>query len=113
MFPNPAPWLTTPEEIAQFAPDAGVTEEALARAENMIPRVGPFVASFGRAMPPQPFPTQRRPPCVRGEWEINGGCWFKVDEREKPPCGDKMFDYEGRCYLVSFNDARQPTSGEP
>jgi len=111
--PNPTPWLATPEEVAPFAPDAGVGEEALASVENMLPGAGPFVVSFGRPMPSQPFPSQRRPPCVRGEREINGGCWIKVDETEKPPCGDKMFDYEGRCFFASFNGTRQPTSDTP
>ena len=111
--PNPTPWLATPEEVAQFAPDAGVAQESLASAENMGPRVGPFIVSFGRPMPPKPFPQQRRPPCERGEQEINGGCWVGPIGSEKPPCGDHMFDYEGRCFFVSFTPPRQPTSGEP
>ena len=78
-----------------------------------LPRVGPFILSLGRALPKQPFPSQRRPPCDRGEREINGGCWIIVGAEEKPPCGEKMFDYEGRCYFASFEGQRLPTSDEP
>lgn len=112
-LPNPTPWLATPEEVAQFAPDAGVGEAALSSVENISPHGGEFVVSFGRPMPPRPFPQQRRPPCNRGEREINGGCWIKVDETEKPPCGADMFDYEGRCFFASFGENRRPTSGVP
>ncbi|KFE67131.1 protein kinase domain-containing protein [Hyalangium minutum] len=112
-LPNPTPWLATPEEVAPFAPDAGVGEAALSSVENMNPRVGDFVVSLGRSMPSKPFPLQRRPPCNRGEKEINGGCWIGPIDAEKPPCGDQMFDYEGRCYFASFGENRQPTSGEP
>lgn len=85
----------------------------MSSVETMSLRVGDFAVFLGRPMPSKPLPSQRRPPCRRGEWEINGGCWIKVDEREKPPCGDDMFDYEGRCYFASFGENRRPTSGEP
>lgn len=101
-----------PETSAPESPDAGVGDEVLASAE-VLPRVGPFISSLGRAMPKQPFPNQRRPPCERGERAINGGCWVGPIDLEKPPCGEKMFDYEGRCYFASFDGPRQPTSEEP
>jgi len=107
------PWLATPEEIAQFAPDAGVGEDALASAQNVPKAVLPALLSLGRPMPPKPFPGQRRPPCVRGEQEIHGACWLGPMEGQKPPCGDRMFDYEGKCYFASYDQDPQPTSGTP
>ncbi|KFE67208.1 serine/threonine protein kinase [Hyalangium minutum] len=108
--PPPA-WQSTLEEVAPFAPDAGIGEEALTSVQN-VPSVGQPSNSFGKSMPKKPFPGQRRPPCERGEREINGSCWVEIG-RETPPCGDKMYDYEGYCYKPSVDMPRGPTSGEP
>jgi serine/threonine protein kinase len=107
------PWLATPEEVAQFAPDAGVGDDALSSAHAPEKRVGPWIPSLGRSMPSKPYPDQRRPPCIpMMETEINGGCWVMVGSA-KPPCGDRMYEYEGACYLASFDGPKTPTSGEP
>jgi serine/threonine protein kinase len=112
--PEPAPWLATPEELAQFATDGGVAEEALSAVQDASGTVLPAILSLGRSMPSKPFPNQRRPPCEpRVEKEIVGGCWIGPLGDERPPCGEKMFDWENRCYLVSYNPAPQPTSGQP
>jgi len=110
--PNPTPWLATPEEVAQFAPDAGVGDKALQSVEDVSKSVLPAILSLGRPMPKGPLRGQRTPPCERGETTINGACWVWVGG-EKPPCGETMFDYDGRCYKVSADVPRQPTSGEP
>jgi hypothetical protein len=89
-----------------------VGEEALQSVQEVEKRVGPWMRSLGRPMPSKPYPDQRRPPCERGETEINGGCWVLVGN-EKPPCGEKMFDYQGACYFASFTGPKTPTSGEP
>ncbi|HVG61567.1 MAG TPA: hypothetical protein VNA24_23610, partial [Hyalangium sp.] len=110
----PERWIATPEEVAQFAPDAGVGEEALSAAQDVPRVVLPSVLSLGRAMPSKPFPGQRRPPCApRVEREIIGACWIGPFKGQEPPCGDRMFDYEGECFVASFNEARQPTSEQP
>jgi len=111
--PAPQPWIATPEEVAQFAPDAGVGEEALSFVEDAPQAALPDVLSLGRPMPPQPYPGQRRPPCDPPERAINGGCWLGPFEGHKSPCGDRMFDYEGKCFLASYPPERQPTSEEP
>ncbi len=100
-------------EVAQFAPDAGVGEEVLASVEAVEKRVGPWILALGRPIPSKPYPDQRRPPCERGEKEINGGCWVGPLRDEVPPCGDKMFEYQGGCYFASFAGPKTPTSGEP
>ncbi|HVG57662.1 MAG TPA: serine/threonine-protein kinase [Hyalangium sp.] len=109
--PERAPWIAPPEEVAQFAPDAGVSEEALSSVHDVPRAVVPYL-TVGRPMLKQPLDGQRRPPCGRGETPINGGCWVEVG-REKPPCGDKMFEYEGYCYLPSFDEPPRPTSNPP
>jgi serine/threonine protein kinase len=102
-----------PHEVAHFTPDAGVGDEALSTVQDTLPRVGTWVLSLGRAMPPQPFPDQKRPPCERGEKAIMGACWLGPIADEKPPCGQKMFEYQEGCYFVSFTGPKTPTSGEP
>jgi serine/threonine protein kinase len=110
---GPTPrWEEPPQEVAQFAPDAGVGEDTLSSVQAPEKRVGPWVLALGRPMPSKPYPDQRRPPCGRGETEINGGCWVEV-AKQKPPCGNEMFDYEGACYFASFTGPKTPTSGEP
>jgi hypothetical protein len=118
--PAAQPWIATPEEMAQFeqvsqfAPDAGVSEEALSAAQNMPRAALPSILSLGRPMPSKPFPGQRRPPCAsRVEREIYGACWIGPIKSQEPPCGERMFDYEGECFLASFDQERQPTSDPP
>lgn len=111
---SPTPWLATPEEVArELTPDAGVGEEALASVQGVERRVGPWLLSLGRPMPSKPYPDQRRPPCDRGEKEINGACWVGPLRDDVPPCGDRMFEYEGGCYFASFTGPKTPTSEEP
>jgi eukaryotic-like serine/threonine-protein kinase len=107
-----SPWMGTPEEVAQFAPDAGVGDEAVSTVQDAPSHTSTWVLSLGRPMPTKPLPGQKRPPCDRGEKEINGGCWFREAD-ERPPCGDKLFDYEGRCYFYAPQGARVPTSDPP
>lgn len=112
--PQPTPWLATPEEIAQFTPDAGVGDEALSNIQDMRKAVLPTLLSLGRPMPSKPFPGQRRPPCaLRVEREIIGACWIGPIKDQEPPCGERMFDYQGECFLASYDQSPQPTSGTP
>jgi serine/threonine protein kinase len=108
----PQPWIATHEEVARFAPDAGVGEEML-QAVKDLPSAGVVLATIGREMPKQPFPGQRKPPCEpRLETVIMGACWVRVGS-ETSPCGMKMFDWDGKCFTPSFTAPSQPTSDEP
>jgi len=111
--PNPTPWLATPEEVAQFAPDAGVGDEALQNVQDVPKAMLPAILTFGRPMPTTPLPGQRKPPCRRGEKEINGGCWLGPLKDELPPCGNTLFDYQGECYAATGESPRPPTSEHP
>lgn len=109
---EPAPWLASQEDVPHFTPDGGVGEEVLSNVQ-VERRIGPWIPSLGRSMPSKPFPEQRRSPCEPSfETTINGACWVKVGDK-RPPCGDKVFDHEGSCYLPSFDGPKTPTSGEP
>jgi len=110
--PKPTPWLATPEEVAQFAPDAGVGDEALASVQDVPRAVMPLVLTVGVAMPKKPFDGQRKPPCDPDtEIAVLGACWAVL--KKEAPCGPKAFDYEGRCLRASFDAPRQPTSQQP
>lgn len=107
------PYLATEREVeALFTTDAGVGDLALSTVEPHQAVIHPIL-SLGRPMPSKPFPNQRRPPCMRGEREIHGACWIGPIGGEKPPCGDKLFDYRGECYFASYEAPKQPTSKEP
>jgi eukaryotic-like serine/threonine-protein kinase len=110
--PHP-PWIATPEEVAQFAPDAGVGEEALASFQNM-PRAVLPPSYLGLRMPKEPIPGQKKPPCEPDiQKVINGGCWVGPLGTRKPPCGSEAFDYDDGCYMPVFPPPRQPASGTP
>jgi hypothetical protein len=112
--PAPQPWIAKAEDVAQFAPDAGVGEETLSAAQDVPRVVLPSMLSLGRPMPSKPFPSQRRPPCeLRVERELIGACWLGPIKGQEPSCGNKMIDYEGECFLASFDQDRQPTSDQP
>jgi hypothetical protein len=107
------PWIATPEEVAQFAPDAGVGDEAQASFQE-VPQAMVPLYTLGMPMPKTPFPSQRRPPCVDPEIQrvINGGCWVAIKGKE-PPCGRSAFDYGDECFMPVYDAPRPPTSEEP
>jgi serine/threonine protein kinase len=110
--PNPTPWLATPEEIAQFAPDAGVADEAQTSLQDVPRVVMPLVMGVGAKMPKQPFPGQRKPPCDPDtEIAVIGACWSVL--KKKAPCGPAAYDYVDQCLRASFDAPRQPTSEQP
>jgi serine/threonine protein kinase len=108
----PAPsWIATPEEEVQFAPDAGVGEEALSSVHEPQ-RASKPVYGLRLPMPKSPLPGQRRPPCdPDSEMVALGACWAIL--MKKPPCGPSGYEIDGRCVIASIREPRQPTSGEP
>jgi hypothetical protein len=74
---------------------------------------GHSIPTLARPLPEKPLPGQRQPPCVpRIETILRGACWVHVGNMS-PPCGNNAYDWEGKCYIPSFNPARQPTSNPP
>jgi hypothetical protein len=70
------------------------------------------VLALARPMPSKPYPGQKRPPCKpRLELELNGGCW--VPHREKAPCLEDLFEYQGECYMASMQPPKMPQSVGP
>jgi serine/threonine protein kinase len=110
--PVPQPWVAEPEEVPQFAPDAGVAEEALSNVQDLPDTSTPAMMAFARPMPPKAFPGQKKPPCEpRYEVAALGACWFVA--AAKPPCGSGAYELDGLCVRAVFPAPRQPTSEEP
>jgi hypothetical protein len=106
-------FLATPEELAQFATDGGVAEEALATVQNAPRAVMPLVLTVGEPIPKKPPEGQKKPPCGPGQVAINGACWAGPIKGQEAPCQQGMFDHEGECYFAIYDAPRQPTSGTP
>jgi serine/threonine protein kinase len=112
---EPEAWSASEERHVPHrdTPDAGVADEALLSAQD-VPRAAALIYGMGRALPKQPYPNQRKPPCDPvSERVINGGCWFPRSGTLKPPCGKNAFEYEDGCYVPMFDPPRQPTSDPP
>jgi hypothetical protein len=73
---------------------------------------GGKASTVARPLPEKPFPGQRQPPCIpRIETVLRGACWALLDA--KPPCSSIAYEWEGRCYIPSMSQGRQPTSNPP
>jgi serine/threonine protein kinase len=106
------PWITTPEEVPHFAPDAGVAEEGLSTVQDLPQTTTPAMMAFARPMPPKALPGQKKPPCEpRYEVAALGACWAVFEA--KPPCGSGGYELDGLCVRAVFPAPRQPTSEEP
>jgi serine/threonine protein kinase len=107
------PYLASEREVeALFTTDAGVGEEVLAEVQEVPRGAFPPVMYLGRAMPKQPFPGQKKPPCdPTSEVKVLGVCWIVI--AKTPPCGGAGFEYEGRCLVPNVPLSRQPTSEPP
>jgi serine/threonine protein kinase len=95
------------EEQPTGLADAGVEESLASAVVTSSAEANPDWIS--RELPKKPLPGQRKPPCTpRKERAINGACWVPIGVMEAP-CGDD-FEWEGRCYMISYATPRQPTS---
>ncbi|HEX8701403.1 MAG TPA: serine/threonine-protein kinase [Myxococcaceae bacterium] len=68
--------------------------------------------SISLNMPKEPFNGQRRPPCDEGDYEIRGGCWYKLEDTP-PKCLPKAYEWKGGCYKPIYPPPREPTSDSP
>ncbi|WP_224368603.1 serine/threonine-protein kinase [Hyalangium versicolor] len=95
---------------AADAGTAGVGETALTSVVAIIQPI-PSGGGIRLEIPPQPLPGQRIAPCGRGEREIQGGCWVKLDA-QAPECGDYAYVWKGGCYIPTSAPQRPSTSDE-
>jgi hypothetical protein len=111
---EPAPrWMEDRhQEVARFAPDAGVGDEALSTVEDVPHSTASAAMALARPMPSKAFPGQKKPPCeARHETAALGACWVVL--AAKPPCGTGAYELDGLCVRAVFPAPRQPTSEQP
>ncbi|MBN1207621.1 MAG: serine/threonine protein kinase [Myxococcaceae bacterium] len=123
---SPMHWQPEEEEAPMLAeaeaPDAGSSRDGgtadlgdtamTARAPSQdVPGPSKRIAM---EVPDEPLDGQQRPPCSRGEIEINGGCWAWWGHLT-PPCGERAYEWRGRCYLplLKKEKPRPPTTKKP
>jgi hypothetical protein len=63
-------------------------------------------------VPPTPLDGQRRPPCSKGEVEIQGGCWGKLEARP-PNCLERSYEWKGGCYMPIMLPPPPANSDQP
>jgi eukaryotic-like serine/threonine-protein kinase len=80
--------------------------EPLSAQEAMPPQKG-----VSAAVPAEPLPGQRLPPCKGPQIEINGSCWYLVGNAS-PPCAETTYEWRKRCYAPSIGPPRPSTTGE-
>lgn len=95
-------------ELAQADVDAGWGEDAATGLVlTGIMDDAPFL--LARALPKKPFNNQKRPPCEKPlETEIFNGCW--VPHEVRAPCPDRLYEFEGKCYLPAAKQESAPTA---
>jgi serine/threonine protein kinase len=95
------------------SPDAGTslaTEVVASRVQVEQPR--PTGEGIRKQVPKKPLPRQVQAPCKqRNEVEINGGCWIRP-EVSTPPCGEREYEWGGRCYYPVLTPTPPATSDQ-
>ncbi|HVG58766.1 MAG TPA: protein kinase [Hyalangium sp.] len=114
--PQPAPlpqedWARSNRKVD--SPDAGTslaTEVVASRVQVEQPR--PTGEGIRKQVPKKPLPRQVQAPCKqRNEVEINGGCWIRP-EVSTPPCGEREYEWGGRCYYPVLTPTPPATSDQ-
>ncbi|MDC0711286.1 serine/threonine-protein kinase [Stigmatella sp. ncwal1] len=62
-------------------------------------------------IPQEPLPGQRRPPCLRSQSNIRGGCWMEL--KAAPPCEEGSYAWKEACYSPVLAPPRPSTSDRP
>ncbi len=111
--PERVPPLARAEAPGGGAADAGTAGLGDTLLTSAVPPTlsMPHVAGIRLTMPPHPFRGQRLPPCGKGEFEIRGGCWDKLDAKP-PECEEYAYVWKGGCYKPTALPERPATSDE-
>jgi hypothetical protein len=115
---EPAQPVEEPAVSRAEAPDAGIPDggtsgvgEEVLTSASVDPAIRGNLG-IAMSMPEGPLDGQRRPPCMRDEYEIRGGCWI-VHPSMKPPCEGNGYEWNEGCYVPMFSKSRKPTSDPP
>ncbi|HYI02802.1 serine/threonine-protein kinase [Hyalangium sp.] len=93
--------------------DAGTAELADSAVSTSVREASPEPArrGIGLEFPKNALPGQSRPPCVKPEVEINGGCWSGPTD-EAPPCSARSYAWKNGCYRPIL-ELPPPTTSDP
>lgn len=89
----------------------GVADAAVADPPVSGEKREPEVRGLSLDMPQEPLPGQRRPPCLRSQTSIRGGCWIEM--KATPPCEEGAYAWKGACYFPAPAPRRPSTSDSP
>jgi eukaryotic-like serine/threonine-protein kinase len=105
--PGAFPLKAGPEESRTVGMARAAADAARFFPLTPAPAAVPVVAYD---MPSRALKGQKRPPCrPRGEVEINGACWVRLDL--ELPCREAGYEYKGKCYVPLIAEDRPDTSG--
>ncbi|WP_307733775.1 serine/threonine-protein kinase [Stigmatella ashevillensis] len=117
LWQQPRPWhVRDPSALERDGAGAdagtsGLAQDALpGSASTQTPEPGPKY--IGLDIPKRPLPGQAKPPCMKREFELNGGCWGLLRD-VVPPCEARNYEWKGACYypilaLVPSGNSEQP-----
>jgi hypothetical protein len=89
---------------------AGLGDNSLTEAASE-PKPEKHAGGIRMDIPPKPLNGQRRAPCPKGDVEIRGGCWAKL-ETQAPDCQKYAYEWNGGCYVPVF-PAPVPATSNP
>jgi hypothetical protein len=101
----------SPEATGKESGSISLGDSALASSEPL--GKGPDGKGVAQEVPPQPLPWQIKPDangrCRKGQFAINGGCWWKLDI-DIDDCKGSAFTHKRGCYAPVLAPPREPTS---
>ncbi|MDY7233185.1 serine/threonine protein kinase [Hyalangium rubrum] len=104
-------WRGEPREASpEDGGTAGLGDDARTFVVASAPAPSP--KGIRLEIPPKPFKGQRKAPCPKGDVEIRGGCWTKL-ETQAPDCQEYAYEWKGGCYLPIIPAAPPATSDHP
>jgi serine/threonine protein kinase len=102
----------SPETVGSEPGSISLGDTALVSSEP--PESAPNSKGVAQEVPPQPVPGQVKPDangrCRKGQFAINGGCWWKLDVALND-CIGNAYTHKRGCYApVILPSSREPTS---
>ncbi|ADO67858.1 serine/threonine-protein kinase [Stigmatella aurantiaca] len=90
---------------------SGLAKDALP-SNDSTPNPEAGTTRIGLDVPKKPLPGQAKPPCMKREVELNGGCWGLLRDA-LPPCEGRNYEWRGACYYPVLAPVRPETSEKP
>ncbi|EAU62951.1 protein kinase [Stigmatella aurantiaca DW4/3-1] len=109
---KPSPHMEPTLEVAKEGGGAVGLADAAVEGSVSAEWLEPVQDGILLDIPKKPLLGQSRPPCDKPEIEINEGCWVRLLDAS-PPCGERRYEWKGKCYKPMINPPRPSTSISP